>query len=371
MIIRKDKIKNMNGTPDVSLNLEISNDRRPTTSGSSSSSVKSSKSECPRYTLYTVRDPPNGMICTVRDILEKNGNDVTINELSWKKFADGWPNLSVSGVKDKLSEVVLFLDMFRPETVFDELSITHKLSNMVGSRLVVVLPYLAPATMEREDTEESVSTASIFCQLISSVLKPESRIIIVDVHANAIRHYFKNGIMPSLVTGVSLLMEKISTSLDEQNKRVLSFAYPDDGATKRFERHLKYLCEEYGIEYDSIVCSKARKGDRRDVTIASGDPNGRYVIIVDDIAQTGGTLVECQRAIAAAGAKHVSAYTTHAVFPKDKHEMILPERDQDPSSGFHKFYITDSCAETANKLKDRAPFQVISLAKLIAEKLMQ
>jgi len=43
-----------------------------------------------------------------------------------------------------------------------------------------------------------------------------------------------------------------------------------------------------------IVCAKVREGERRIVRIKEGDPRGRHVVIVDDLVQSGGTLIECQ-----------------------------------------------------------------------------
>ena len=51
------------------------------------------------------------------------------------------------------------------------------------------------------------------------------------------------------------------------------------------------------IEHTSnmqIVCAKVREGDKRIVRIKEGDPKGRHVVIVDDLVQSGGTLIECQ-----------------------------------------------------------------------------
>lgn len=43
-----------------------------------------------------------------------------------------------------------------------------------------------------------------------------------------------------------------------------------------------------------IICAKVREGDQRIVRIKEGDPSGRHVVIVDDLVQSGGTLIECQ-----------------------------------------------------------------------------
>lgn len=47
-----------------------------------------------------------------------------------------------------------------------------------------------------------------------------------------------------------------------------------------------------------------RDGAKRIVQIKEGDPRGRHVVIVDDLVQSGGTLIECHAVLAAMGAKH-------------------------------------------------------------------
>ena len=44
-----------------------------------------------------------------------------------------------------------------------------------------------------------------------------------------------------------------------------------------------------------VICTKVRDGDKRIVRLKEGEPRGRHVVIVDDLVQSGGTLVECQK----------------------------------------------------------------------------
>lgn len=53
-------------------------------------------------------------------------------------------------------------------------------------------------------------------------------------------------------------------------------------------------CVILHITNNQIICAKVREGDQRIVRIKEGDPGGRHVVIVDDLVQSGGTLVECQ-----------------------------------------------------------------------------
>ena len=78
-------------------------------------------------------------------------------------------------------------------------------------------------------------------------------------------------------------------------------AYPDEGAWKRFHMYFKGVPE--------VVCTKVRDGEKRIVRLKEGAPEGKHVVIVDDLVQSGGTLGESARAVLAAGASKVSCCT--------------------------------------------------------------
>lgn len=128
---------------------------------------------------------------------------------------------------------------------------------------------------------------------------------------------------------------------------LISVAFPDDGAAKRFGSKF--------AAYPIVICHKIRDGDRRVlfrcfdialwhslrthfeqiVTVKEGDVVGRHVVIVDDLVQTGGTLIGAATSLKDAGldcvvyiwmnpittplffkgALRVSAYVTHGIFP--------------------------------------------------------
>jgi phosphoribosylpyrophosphate synthetase len=132
-------------------------------------------------------------------------------------------------------------------------------------------------------------------------------------------------------------------------------AYPDEGAMKRFHTFFE--------DYHEVVCTKIRKGNDRLVTLKEGEPRGKHVVIVDDLVQSGGTLVECGKLLSEMGAKKISAFCTHGVFPNDKQKRFTS------SEMFENFWITDSCPQTVARVRGKKPFKILSLAGRIARAL--
>ena len=90
------------------------------------------------------------------------------------------------------------------------------------------------------------------------------------------------------------------------------------------------------------------------------------MVIVDDLVMTGGTLIECAKALLSGGASKVSAYTTHGVFPQNSWQKFLHENCP---VKFEKFYMTDSIP-TAVEICKNPPFHMLSLCDAIADVLM-
>ena len=110
-----------------------------------------------------------------------------------------------------------------------------------------------------------------------------------------------------------------------------------------------------------------REGTKRIVKLKEGEPIGRHVVIVDDLVQSGSTLIECQKLLHRLGAAKVSAYATHGVFPNDSWKRFTSTGAG--GQGFTTFWITDSCPQTVEVVEGVEPFEILSLAVAIAEAL--
>lgn len=125
----------------------------------------------------------------------------------------------------------------------------------------------------------------------------------------------------------------------------MTIAFPDEGAWKRFSKPLHDL--------PMVICNKVRDGNKRIVQLKEGDPKGCHVVIVDDLVQSGGTLIECQKFLATMGACKVSAYVTHGVFPKRSWERFNHDNGEGAAHGFAHVWLTDSCASMVKDVKVR------------------
>mmetsp|Transcript_19699 Transcript_19699/g.55004 ORF Transcript_19699/g.55004 Transcript_19699/m.55004 type:complete len:411 (+) Transcript_19699:41-1273(+) len=296
-------------------------------------------------------------------IADESQGHIELGKIRWKKFADGFPDLFVEDALKVRNRHVAFLASFHtPSVIFEQISVIYGLPRLFVASFTLVLPFFPTGTLERVETEGDVATAFTLARILSNV--PPSRggptsLVIFDIHALQERFYFGDAILPLFESGVPLLLKRLRQLPDRDN---IVIAYPDDGAWKRFHYQFK------GEAFHEVICTKVRDGDKRIVRIKEGNPAGRHVIIVDDLVQSGGTLIECHAVLARAGAKHVSAYVTHGVFPKFSWQKFKADAGvgAEESGGFRYFWMCDSCPTTVRDVSGKAPFEVLSLAEPIA-----
>jgi len=284
-----------------------------------------------------------------------------LGSISWQSFEDGFPNLFIHDIGNIRGRHCVFLaDFLNSADIFQQLSVILSLPRYYIRSLTVVLAYFPTGTMERVDEEGQIATAKTLATLLSTIpLTPSgpTRLLIYDIHALQERFYFGDHTVPILATAVPIFLQKLVTNhKDEQ----VAIAFPDEGAWKRFHNSFK--------NYELVIATKVRDGDKRIVSIKEGDCFGKHVFIVDDLVKTGGTLIQCANAIRQAGAAHVSAFVTHAVFPQESWKKFT---SLSPESRFTHFYTTDSCPSVAKIIKDQEPFRVLSLGPSIIDQITQ
>jgi ribose-phosphate pyrophosphokinase len=176
-------------------------------------------------------------------------------------------------------------------------------------RLTLIVPYYGYATMERAVHPGEVVTAKTRAALLSSI-PPASygnRILLLDLHAEGIPHYFEGG-MTAFHVYAKPVLRRVIAGLGGAADYVL--ACTDAGRAKWVES----LANDVGVTA-AFVFKRRLDGAHTEVSAIDAQVHGKRVIIYDDMIRTGGSLLGAARAYLRAGASSLAAVTTHGLFP--------------------------------------------------------
>jgi ribose-phosphate pyrophosphokinase len=260
------------------------------------------------------------------------------------RFPDGESRLTLPPTLPP--DVLLLRGLHQPNEKLAELAITAPAARALGAqRLVLVAPYLA---YMRQDMAfhpgEAVSqrhVAALLGHLFDAVLT-------VDPHLHRIAS------LDEVMPGSRGLALSAATLLGRFIVQQVPGAYlvgPDEES----RQWVGVAAREQGL--DHAVCVKQRRGDR-DVQVTLPTPlpapmAGRAVVLVDDVASTGRTLVDGARACFEHGAASVDAAVTHGLFIGDALQKLR-------EAGVRQVWSTDAVPHSSN---------AVSLAPLIASAL--
>jgi ribose-phosphate pyrophosphokinase len=217
-----------------------------------------------------------------------------------------------------------------------------------ASRITAVMPYFGYARQDRRPRSARVPiTAKVVADMLAAV--GVNRVLTVDLHADQIQGFFN---VPVDNVYASPLTVDHALSQQYQNPMVIS---PDVGGVARARAIAKMI-----NDVDLAIIDKRRSvANESEVMNVIGDVEGRTCIIVDDIVDTAGTLVQAAAALKNHGASRVVAYITHAVLSGPAIERIS-------ASALDAIYVTDTIP-----LSDRAKacdrIVPLSLDRLLAE----
>ena len=226
--------------------------------------------------------------------------------------------------------------------------------------LTLVVPYFGYATMERAVKRGEVVKAKTRARLLSAIPAASlgNRVLLVDLHADGITHYFEGGVRAVHVYAKPLVLAaaRASFARAEAQGRGAVLACTDAGRAKWVES----LASELGVPA-AFVYKRRLDGSTTTITGVSAEVEGRHVVVYDDMIRTGGSLVAAARAYRAAGAASVDALTTHAVLPDDALARLV-------DTGLFGAIVATDSHPRARALEGPAP-QVHSLAPLLGEAL--
>lgn len=171
-----------------------------------------------------------------------------------------------------------------------------------AARITAVIPYYGYGRQDRKDKPRVPISAKLVADLISTA--GFDRVLAVDLHAGQLQGFFNVPVDNLYASPV--LVEYFRQRAYED----LVIVSPDAGGVERARAFAKHLDASLGI------IDKRRESETKNVAKVMhiiGDVVGRDVLIVDDMVDTAGTLIEATHALLETGARRVFAGATHAV----------------------------------------------------------
>ena len=229
---------------------------------------------------------------------------------------------------DNLMEMLLMLDAAKRAS---------------ARHITAVMPYFGWARQDRKDQPRVAIGAKLVANLLQSA--GATRIMTMDLHADQIQGFFEKPVDHLFASTIFMPYIK-SLKLDN-----LTIASPDMGGSKRAYAYSKHL------HSDVVICYKQReKANVISHMELIGDVEGKNVILVDDMIDTGGTLAHAADLMIERGAKSVRAICTHPILSGNAYEKI-------ENSGLTELIVSD----TIPLKKATSKIKVVSCAPLFAD----
>jgi ribose-phosphate pyrophosphokinase len=233
------------------------------------------------------------------------------------------------------------------DNLMELLILTDAVRRSSARRITAVLPYFGYARQDRRSTGRTPISAKLVSNLITEA--GANRVLTLDLHAAQIQGFFD--IPTDNLYSAPVMVQDIRDNYDVSNVMIVS---PDVGGVVR----ARNVAERIGASL-AIVDKRRPRAGVSEVMNIIGDVSGQACIMIDDIVDSGGTLVNAAEALLKAGAKEVSAYITHGVLSEGASERIA-------ASKLKELVISDSIGET-DGVRAARNIRRISIAPLIGE----
>ena len=218
-----------------------------------------------------------------------------------------------------------------------------------AERITAVIPYYAYARQDRKDRPRVPISAKLLADLLETA--GFSRVLTIDLHANQIQGFFNIPVDNLMALPIFISYFKNADNVDLSNLVVVS---PDAGGVERARIFSQALHAKL-----AIADKRRTEPGVAKIMHIIGDVEGQDAIIVDDIIDTAGTMVETIQALKDNGAKRVFAVCTHGLLSGKAIERL-------ENAPIEKVYISDTVPLPEEKAKC-TKIEVLSAATLFAE----
>jgi ribose-phosphate pyrophosphokinase len=219
-----------------------------------------------------------------------------------------------------------------------------------AKRITAVVPYFGYARQDKKVAPRVPISAKLVANMLA--VAGANRVITMDLHAGQIQGFFD--IPVDNIFAAPLLIEYIGKKFDGN----LVIVSPDAGGVERARAFAKRLDAEL-----AIIDKRRSAPNQAKAMAVIGDVKDKKAVILDDMADTAGTLTEAAEALKENGAKEIHACCAHAV-------LSGPAIDRISASVMKSLVVTDTIPLRENALAC-GKIVVISISELVGEAIIR
>lgn len=272
-----------------------------------------------------------------------------LGKFSVSKFKDG--EIFVQLKEDVKGKDVYVLGSGNPpaDNMLELLVLISTLKENGANKVNMIMPYFAYAKSDRITPEGSSLNAKLMANLIKTA--GADSVIAVNIHSKIAESFFT---VPLTHLSVMPLLAKEFKELKDRDLKVIS---PDLGGVERTKEFARAL----GIS-DIVVIKKTRPApDKVKVLEVGGDVKNKNIVIVDDMIQSGGTILKAVEILKKHGAKDIYVAVAHFLFSGPALPLISKNKS------IKKVFITNTI-QPIKKFPQK--FQVVKVDGLITEAIL-
>jgi ribose-phosphate pyrophosphokinase len=272
---------------------------------------------------------------------------ISIGEATVSSFSDGEARVRIDE-NVRGADVFVMQSTCPPvnDSIMELLIMIDALKRSSAYRITAVIPYFGYARQDRKDQPRVPISAKLIADLITTA--GADRVLTMDLHAGQIQGFFNIPVDHLYATPV--LLDYIS----KVGGKDLVVVSPDAGGVERARAFAKRL------QANLAIIDKRREGpNQTQIMNIIGDVEGRSALLLDDMIDTAGTIVQGAQACANKGARRVWAGCTHAV-------LSGPALERIQASCLEEIVVTNTIP--LNGKEQRCPkLRVLSVAPLLGE----
>ena len=274
---------------------------------------------------------------------------VNLSPVEITKFADGEVLVKpLETVRNHHVYIIQSTSKPASENLMELMVFVDALKRSSAKEITAVIPYFGYARQDRVARSREPITARLVADLL--IAAGVNRVMTVDIHTMQIQGFFS--IPFDNISPYHLFAKEIKSILTKENlgEEDLVIVSPDHGSVTR-ARNFAELFRQATI---GIIDKRRPKPNMAESVNLIGDVNSKIAVIVDDIVDTGNTLIGATELLKKFGAKMILVCASHGIFSQDALKRI-------EQSSIDRFFITD----TIDHL-NLGSVNVISVAPLLA-----